>query len=255
MNRFGNMLRDIFSRIFPRRRNTQGESQNRDSLCRKLNYHFQDVALLDLALTHRSALGENKAHFESNERLEFLGDAILGMVVTEALYRQYPKRSEGRLTRIKSVLVSRAALARHGRRLDLGAHLLLGAGEERSGGRQRHSILSNAMEAVIGAIYLDGGLAAAEKLIHDQLMDEMDEAATDRFHRNYKSWLLEHAQAQGMQGPDYQVVDESGPDHRKFFRVEVSIEGRPLGIGQGRSKKVAEQDAAKHAVEAMGLNH
>jgi len=254
MRLFCNSIKSALTRIFPGRPTVQRESQNRDSLCRKIGYSFQDTDLIDLAMTHRSALGESKHHFESNERLEFLGDAVLGMVVTEALYLCYPKRSEGRLTRAKSVLVSREALARHARRLDLGAHLQLGAGEERSGGRKRHSILSNAMEAVIGAVYLDGGLTAAEKLIRDHLMDEMEEAASDRFHRNYKSWLLEHAQAHGMKGPEYQVIDESGPDHKKFFKVQVLLGGEALGVGEGRSKKTAEQHAAHRAVEALGLS-
>lgn len=243
----------LFSIGFSRRGEIQRESRNRDSLCRKIGYTFRDPALLDLALTHRSALGETLEHYHSNERLEFLGDSVLGVVVTEALYRRYPHRSEGRLTRAKSVLVSREALARHARRLDLGLYLHLGPGEERSGGRNRHSILSNAVEAVLGAIYLDGGLSAAERFVHQHLLDEIEKAAADRFHRNFKSWLLEHAQAHGLQGPEYRVIEERGPDHKKCFRVEVRLDGKPLGVGEGRSKKLAEQDAASKAVEALGL--
>ena len=251
-------MRGLINRLFyvgfSRRGEIQRESRSRDSLCRKMGYTFRDPALLDLALTHRSALGETLDHYHSNERLEFLGDSVLGMVVTEALYRRYPHRSEGRLTRAKSVLVSREALARQARKLDLGPYLHLGPGEERSGGRSRHSILSNAMEAVLGAIYLDGGLPAAEQFVYRHLLEEMEKAAADRFHRNYKSWLLEYAQSRGQKGPEYRVIDERGPDHKKFFRVEVRLEGQPLGVGEGRSKKLAEQEAASKAVEMLGLN-
>ncbi|MCK5145165.1 ribonuclease III [bacterium] len=251
--RFENSFVKNIQRFFSKRRDIRRESGNTDSLYHEIGYRFKDPELFRLAMTHRSALGDRMAHFQSNERLEFLGDAVLGMIVTDALYKRYPHRSEGRLTRAKSVLVSREALARHARRLDIGQYLFLGAGEERSGGRNRHSILSNAMEAIIGAVYIDGGVSSAEKLISDHMLEEMDRAASDKFHRNFKSWLLEHAQAHGLRGPEYNVVDESGPDHRKFFRVEVCLDGLSKGVGQGRSKKIAEQDAAKNAINAMGL--
>lgn len=222
------------------------------TLFRTISYRFRDVSLLRLAMTHRSCLSEDSDHQESNERLEFLGDAVLGLVVTEALYRKYPEATEGELTKAKSYIVSREVLARRAGDLGLGKFLIIGEGEEQSGGRKRASILSDAFEALLGAIYLDGGLASSRRFINRHLLKELDEGS-HRFHYNYKSMLLEYAQGNGMRAPTYRTLKETGPDHQKNFTVEVEVDGKILGIGKGSRKKRAEQEAARQAVGELGL--
>ena len=242
----------VFTRLFSSG-DESGESRKREILQRKISYRFQDASLLTRALTHRSYFHEENECLFTNERLEFLGDAILGMVVTEELYRRYPSRSEGELTRAKSVLVSRERLAERAKSIHLGDCILLGSGEERSGGRKRSSILADAYEALLGALYLDGGLRQVRRFIKFNLLQKVDALLGRKFHNNFKSWLLEYLQSRSEEGPQYIVLREAGPDHRKEFTVVVKAGKRILGQGKGYSKKQAEQQAARRALESMGL--
>lgn len=218
----------------------------------KIGYRFLDRQLIETALTHRShAYRSGQERLQSNERLEFLGDSVLGLVVNEHLYRNYPERSEGELTKIKSLVVSRAVLWRAAEQLGLGRHLILAPGEVDAGGRTRASILSDAFEAVIGAIYLDGGLEAVEAFVTEHVLGALEETLADHQLANYKSLLQERVQAQLKTPPRYKVTSTSGPDHAKKFVVEVLVRGRVLGRGEGDSKKVAEQRAAREALHFM----
>lgn len=201
-----------------------------------------------MALSHRSWCAENDGE-RSNERLEFLGDAVLGLVVTDYLYAAFPDEPEGQLAKTRATIVSAATLAEIGRALDLGPHLRLGKGEAASGGRDKSSILADAVEAVIGAVYLDGGMEPARALVLDQLEDRIAEAATRPGARDYKTRLQELAAAGGQRPPIYEI-SESGPDHLKRFVATVTIGGTVRGTGDGSSKKEAEQRAARAAWDA-----
>ncbi len=216
-----------------------------------LGHRFRDQDLLRLALTHRSFANE-KGLAEQNERLEFLGDAVLGLVTASMLFESYPDFPEGELSRRKSSLVSESALANVANDVGLGEVLRLGIGEDRSGGRNKPSLLSDAMEAVFGAIYLDGGLPAARTVIKPLLRREM-ERTTNWDRRDAKTKLQELVQSHGLKVPRYRMIDEEGPDHAKTFTVECRIDGRAVGLGQGTSKKAAEQEAARHALAAPDL--
>lgn len=219
---------------------------------KKLNYTFRKSALLQEALNHSSYANEHRsAHLHSNERLEFLGDSVLGFVTAEFLFLQHPDLPEGDLTRIRAALVCEQSLYEVARKLDLGSYLKLGRGEEAGGGRERTSILADAMEAVFAAVYLDGGITAASALIHQCLLDAEKEEAVEERRRDYKTALQELVQRQADQVLVYQVVGEQGPDHAKTFEAEVLLNGTPLGTGCGHSKKEAEQAAAKSALEAL----
>ena len=222
-----------------------------EDLERKLNYVFHRRALLEEALSHSSYANEHRAAgLHSNERLEFLGDSVLGFVTAEFLFRQHPDLPEGDLTRIRAALVCEQSLFEAAQRLDLGRHLKLGRGEESGGGRQRPSILADAMEAVFAAVYLDGGIAAADALIHRLLLDAEREEAVEERRRDYKTALQELVQRTPGTSVTYQLVEESGPDHDKHFVVEVRLNSNPIGRGGGRSKKEAEQAAAELALTA-----
>lgn len=216
---------------------------------RHLGYRFQDRDLLRLAFVHRSWANEQGRN-ENYERLEFLGDAVLGMVTAEWLYRQHPELPEGHLSKRKAVLVSRAALARHARRLGLGEELKLGVGEEKSGGRRKNSLLADAFEALLGAVFLDGGLEPARKLVMP-LLERRDDEREHRRRLDAKTRLQELAQARGWDLPVYELVGEEGPDHDKTFHVECHVRGRLQGRATGGSKKEAEQIAAARALDAM----
>ena len=222
-------------------------------LYRALRYRFKNPELLRQALKHRSFVGNHFSHINSNERLEFLGDAILGLIVTETLYKRFPDQPEGYLTEVKSLVVSRKILTRVARQIHLGDALYLGSGEEKSGGRDRASIISDAMEAVFGAIYLDRGYEAAKGVIDYLILQHLDAILEKDFNKNYKSKLLEYAQARGLGTPDYVVEKESGPEHDKVFDIAVQIQGKVWGHGKGKSKKQAEQQAAKDAL--VRINH
>ena len=223
-----------------------------EELERKLHYTFRDPALLRRALCHSSYANEHRDDGEeSNERLEFLGDSVLGFVTAEFLYVRHPGLPEGDLTRRRAALVREETLYEAASRLDLGRYLQLGRGEEGSGGRFRRSILADAMEAVFAAVYLDGGMESASTLIHRLLLDGAKEAETEGRRVDYKTALQELVQQRAGQDLTYRILDETGPDHAKTFTAEVLVNGRSLGRGVGRSKQKAEQAAAQAALEAL----
>jgi ribonuclease-3 len=214
---------------------------------------FSDPDLLKLALTHRSYLSvTGQGPRESNERLEFLGDSVLGLVTSEFLYRRHPDEHEGELTKNKSLLVSKAILSRRALAMGLGRFVLMSHSEVESGGRQRLSILADAFESVLGAVYLDQGFEAAREFIHRWLLREAGEIVADKRHTNYKSHLQEYVQSTWRTHPVYRIRSEMGPDHSKHFLVEVMVGKRTLGEGRGRNKKEAEQAAARDALEKVG---
>ena len=225
----------------------------RDDLLRRfqerLGYRFQRPELLERALTHRSFSNE-RGEGETYERLEFLGDAVLGLVTAEHLYDDTPDRQEGELTRSKGHLVSSRVLAELADSLGLGAVLRLGVGEDRSGGRSKASLLADALEAVLGAVFRDGGYHAARRVI-TALLDQAPAPAGGIEARDAKTRLQELAQARGQGRPTYHEIDVSGPDHKKRFTVECRLDGRPLGAGLGRTKKRAEQKAAAAALAIL----
>ncbi len=219
-----------------------------ESLEAKLGYTFRDRRLLENALTHSSYANENHSPSGSNERLEFLGDSVLGMVTADFLYREHPDLPEGELTRKRAALVREESLVEVADRLDLGAYLKLGRGEDHGGGRQRPSIRADAVEAVLAAVFLDGGLGEAKKIIQRFILDKEEEKAASQ---DYKTALQELVQRESGQVLNYRLTGESGPDHAKVFSVAVELNGRTVGQGQGHSKKEAEQLAARAAIEAI----
>ena len=215
-----------------------------------IGYRFHNIQLLRSALTHSSYANERWHNsLLSNERLEFLGDSVLGMLVADYLYRTFPDRPEGELTRMRADMVCEKALATAANSISLGNHLLLGHGEERLGGRSRESILADAMESVIAACYLDGGLEAAHAIVEKFILVRVP--VTRLQNVDYKTQLQELVQQKKNQVLSYSLVGQSGPDHDKKFDVEVSLNGQPVGVGSGSSKKRAEQDAARNALEKL----
>jgi ribonuclease-3 len=220
-----------------------------DDLQMRIGYRFRDRGLLEHALTHKSRAAEDASGgVADNESLEFLGDAVLGLVVADALFHQYPDYDEGQKSKVKAAVVSTQSLARHAEQLRLGEHLILGRGEEKTGGRFKQALLADGYEALIAALYLDGGLEAAETFLRRELKDALDEGSAQTFVRDYKSALQERLQALGRPLPEYRVSGEAGPDHRKTFSVEVIVNGDVLGTATGRAKKEAEQEAARLAL-------
>ena len=214
----------------------------------RIGYRFVDPRLLQTALSHRSWCSENPGEL-SNERLEFLGDAVLGLVVTDALYSRFPEEPEGQLAKARAAVVSAATLAEVGASLGLGPDLRLGKGEAASGGAEKSSILADAVEAVIGAVFVDGGIESARSLVLAQLDDRIASAASRPGARDYKTRLQEVAASDGERPPVYEIA-ESGPDHLKRFEAVVRIGGEVRGTGNGSSKKEAEQRAARAAWDA-----
>ncbi len=215
-----------------------------------IGYRFHNISLLQNALTHSSYANERWHNsLLSNERLEFLGDSILGMLVAEYLYRNFPDRPEGELTRMRADMVCEKTLAAVANSIHLGDHLLLGHGEEQGGGRTRDSILADAVESVIAASFLDGGMEAALQFIRRFILVQVP--VTKLHNADYKTQLQELVQQKRNQVLSYQLVGESGPDHDKHFDVEVTLNGAVVGSGQGSSKKRAEQDAARNAIAAL----
>lgn len=216
----------------------------------RLRVNFKNLALLDEALTHSSFANERPRR-SHNERLEFLGDAVVGLVVSHLLYARYPGAREGVMARTKARLVSSETMARIGRDLGLGPLLLLGKGEERSGGRTRESILADAVEAVIGAVYLDQPWHVTHGLVRRLWAPWLDRFSAPDCTVDPKSALQEHLQAMGGTAPEYRLAATSGPDHAKIFVMEVVHDGRVLATGTGASKKEAEQEAARRALESL----
>jgi len=219
------------------------------ALASRLGIGFVDLGLLHQSLLHSSYVNEHDLpELEGNERLEFLGDAVLGLVVTEELYRRFREKREGELSKFKSVVVSRKVLAEKAKQLDLGRWICLGKGEELTGGRNRRSILANTFESVVGAIFLSGGVERARPFILQHLYEEIDKVSSGQGLRDYKSELQERVQQEGGKLPRYRVVDIQGPDHDKWYKIEVLLDEVVIGAGSGKSKKSAEQAAAKEAL-------
>jgi len=220
----------------------------------RIGIFFRDPSLLIQALTHRSYLGGESEHLPaSNERLEFLGDAVLELIVIDHLYRRFPDDREGELTQKKSLLVSRAVLADRAEQMNLGWFVLMSGAERNAGGGERQSILADAFEAVIGALYLDQGIDVAAPFVEQWLLRQSDRILRDTEKQNFKSLLQERVQAHLRVHPRYRVKREEGPDHHKRFTVEVRVQGRIVGVGRGRNKKEAEQQAARRALDAEEL--
>jgi len=216
----------------------------------RLGYHFRDRDLLECALTHRSRANEDETGtVKDNESLEFLGDSVLGFLVAERLYQAFPESDEGQKSKMKASLVSTAALARLARRIDLGEYLVLGRGEEKTGGRKKRALLADGFEAVVAAIYLDGGIVVVRDFIVRAFGDLLSASARDALTEgDHKSRLQEYLQAHDRQLPQYHVVAESGPDHQKIFQVDVLVDGAVVASASGRKKKEAEQEAARLAL-------
>jgi len=217
-----------------------------------IGYRFRNKSLLNQALTHKSYANElYRSKLDDNERLEFLGDAVLGIVASRILYDDYPGDDEGILTRYKSQLVSGATLGRIAKELRIGQFLLLGKGEEASGGRKHASNLLCALEALIGAVYLDGNLKAASKFINKVFKSEMQLVKEGKGSKDYKSILQQAALKKFKAIPSYKIISEIGPDHKKHFIVEVLVSGKRYGVGSGSNKKTAEQASAKEALSTL----
>jgi ribonuclease III len=227
--------------------------QEFDALETRLGYRFRDRGLLEHALTHKSKAHEDPSGgVADNESLEFLGDAVLGLVVAEALFRAFPRYSEGQKSKIKANLVSTAALAEMAAHLGLGEHMILGRGEEKTGGRRKQALLADTCEALIAAIYLDGGLEPARQFLAREFAPAIEEARQpEYFGRDHKSRLQERLQALGRPLPVYRVSGEIGHDHRKQFHVEVVVGDEVIAQGVGRTKKDAEQEGAKRALDTL----
>jgi len=225
---------------------------NLEVLQKQLKVTFKDSSLLEQALVHSSYINENPAVAAvSNERLEFLGDAILGLIIGEKLYRDLPGHTEGKLTQIRSVLVQRDTLSRVAGRINLGDYLFMGKGETATGGRQKPANLAGALEAVIGAVYLDRGLVVARRLVERLFTAEIETATTNNNIVDYKSRFQALVQSQFLQTPAYNMVKAEGPDHDRKFTVEVKVNGKVVGKGWGRSKRLAETEAARSAIEKL----
>ena len=227
--------------------------QELDTLQKQIGYTFQDVLLLNKALTHKSYVNENSEPLKDNERFEFLGDSVLDLIVSGYSIKAFPDFAEGTLSKIRAAVVNESCLAELARQIDLGRYLLLGKGEASSGGREKNSLLANAYEALAGAIYFDSNLEMALEIYLPVLSKEIAKyAETDRY-RDYKSELQEYTQTHFNCIPNYRIVDEKGPAHAKEFEVVVLIQENIHGRGKGKSKKEAEQAAAKSALAGFNL--
>jgi ribonuclease-3 len=227
-----------------------------EPLERRIGYRFKDRGMLEHALTHRSRVHEDASGgVFDNESMEFLGDSVLGFVIADMLFRKFPQHNEGEKSKLKASIVSATALARLGGKIDLGEFLILGRGEEKTGGRRKHALIADGYEALIAAIYLDGGIEPVRAFIERQFADLIDEArrtgADAAFTEDYKSALQEWLQQHDRGLPSYKLAAETGPAHRRMFEVEVLVNGKPVARADGKSKKEAAQSAAKLALEIL----
>jgi ribonuclease III len=229
------------------------EDQKPQDISERLHVMFNDYRLLSRALTHRSYLNEHPESLEDNERLEFLGDAVLDFLVGAWLYNRFPEMAEGSLTRLRAALVGNDQLANFARDLGLGQVMLLGKGEDDSGGRERTALLGATFEAVVGALYLDQGIPAVRQFVEPLLEVAVDDIMLDRKDLDPKSLLQEWAQSQGLGTPYYQTISARGPDHAKVYEVEVVIQGKVYGRGVGHSKQTAAKAAARGVIASMEL--
>ncbi len=233
--------------------NQRIQQETPQEFARRLNLPFSDWLLLSRALTHRSYLNEHADALEDNERLEFLGDAVLDFIVGAWLYNRYPEMPEGDLTRMRSALVYTEQLAQFGRQIHLGQAMRLGRGETQAGGRDRSALLCDTFEAVIGALYLDAGIDAVLDFVSPLLDEASNEILAERKTEDPKSTFQEWAQAEGLPAPQYITRSAVGPDHSKIFDVDVLVSGRVYGSGQGHSKQAAAKQAARNALRQLGL--
>ncbi len=224
-----------------------------DTLEERLGYKFKNINLLKNSLTHSSYANEVRGGFSSNERLEFLGDSVLSVIVSDYIYKHFPNMPEGELTKLRASLVCEKSLCAFSRELHLGEFLMLGKGEEKGGGRERDSILADAFEAVLAAMYLDGGMEVARKHVLRFVLPELNHTDDEVF-KDYKTALQEIIQRNPEEEVTYILTGESGPDHDKLFTVEVHLNSNVIGTGSGKSKKQAEQSAAKQALQLMGAD-
>jgi len=229
------------------------EHESAQDFAQRLDLYISDPLLLTRALTHRSYLNEHPESVEDNERLEFLGDAVLDFLVGAWLYNRFPEMSEGDLTRLRSALVRTDNLAQFARDIDLGKAILLGHGESDGGGRERGALLCGVFEALIGAIFLDQGISRVQKFISPMLETAAVQILSANKDRDPKSTLQEWAQSQGLGTPHYKTISASGPDHAKIFEIEVYIDGQVYGYGNGHSKQTAAKSAAQAALERIGM--
>jgi ribonuclease III len=230
-----------------------GGAERIDLLERILDHRFRDRSLLIASLVHRSYYAGTEANsaLQSNERMEFLGDSVLSLVVNDYLYQHYPERSEGELTKMKSVVVSKQVLAHLAKKIDLGSFVLVSDNAQKAGVSEMHSVLSDTLEAVFGAVFIDGGFEAARRTILKVLPDNLGDVVYQADAINYKSLLQEYIQALHKVPPRYRVHSTTGPDHDKQFSVEVVVKGNILGQGNGKTKKHAEQEAAREAYRRL----
>lgn len=233
----------------------KNRTQRLQQFCNRLGIEMQDLTLLDMALTHTSYAHEAKGSPkpQHNERIEFLGDSVLSVIVSTYMYKNFNQLDEGQLTKLRAHLVCEASLFEYAKKIHLGDYLLLGKGEELSGGRQRPSLLADAFESVLGAYYLDQGFDKAQKLLLGLMQTEIDDICTHGICGDFKTRLQEYLQRDGDVDISYKLIGSSGPEHNKVFETEVLLEGNVIGKGSGRTKKDAEQHAAKNALERMHI--
>ncbi|MCD8198902.1 MAG: ribonuclease III [Phascolarctobacterium sp.] len=227
--------------------------QQLQDFCKIIGIKMNDLSLLDMALTHTSYAHEAKGRVkpQHNERIEFLGDSVLSVIVSTYMYKNFPKLDEGKLTKLRAYLVCEASLYKFAKTICLGDYLLLGKGEEQSGGRERPSLLADAFEAVLGACYLDQGLERAQTYLLGIMQEEIDYICTHGVYSDFKTNLQEYLQRDGDADISYRIISSSGPEHNKIFTAEVMLQGRSIGKGSGRSKKDAEQHAAQDALQNL----
>ena len=219
----------------------------------KINYSFKDTKILVRALTHSSHANEKATRVFSNERLEFLGDSVLGFIAAELLYEKFKDLPEGVLTKLRAAIVCEKALYEYTCSLELGKYLFIGRGEERTGGRKRPALLADAFEALLAAVYLDGGMKSAKKFVVPYLEENIQNASQGSSFRDYKTMLQEVVQRNPGEMITYEIVDEKGPDHNKIFKCRLLINSNEFSRGEGRSKKDSQQIAAKEALKLMGI--
>ncbi len=226
-----------------------------EDLIRIIGYKFNNPNLLEMALKHKSFdAGEGFDYLKTNERLEFLGDSVLGMVISEYLYKKFPEAHEGELAQKKSIIVSGLNLCIAARSINLGSFLIISDSEELSGGRDKDSLLEDSFEALIGAIFLDGGINTAKRFVEKFVISQLDNFITTDIYRNYKSELMEYVQSKGFPAPSYIIVDEEGPEHNKKFTARVFIGGKGYELGSGKSRKKAEKESAKKTLLKIESN-
>jgi ribonuclease-3 len=226
-----------------------------DDLQQLIQYEFCDLSLLNTALTHSSYTANRHEVLEHNERLEFLGDSVLSMIISQYIFKSCNEMAEGQLTRIRANIVCEQSLYAAARKINLGRYLLLSKGEELTGGRTRPSILADAFEALIAAIYLDGGIGKAKIFVLNKLSNIIKQAIQNKIISDFKSFIQEHIQKSSQGKITYMLLSEEGPDHNKIFEMAIMLEDKILGKGQGASKKEAQQAAAKNAIDNLGIEY